>query len=115
METLTSRIVSIVLSVSFLFLIVEMTRRNKLKEKYAILWFTIGVIIFLLSLFKSLILLIAKLLGIKAPLIALILLGLFFILTFCLHFSFVISSLSEQNKSLLQKIAILEEEISKGK
>jgi len=104
-----SRVVSILLAAFFLFLIFELTRRRKLKEKYAILWIAVGVIIFVLAIFDKLLFLITNCIGVKTPINAMIFLGVFFILLINLHFSLVISNLSEQLKKLAQQFALLEQ------
>jgi len=109
--TIISRFVSIILSVSLLFLIFELVRRRKLKEKYALLWFFTGLVILALAVFENLLAALISLLGIKLPINGVLFLGVFFIILINLHFSMAISNLAEQNKKIAQKLSLLEIQI----
>ena len=109
--SIANRILAIGLSLVLVLLISELVRRKKLKEKYAILWLFSGVIILLLALFDKILIWITNLLGIILPINTVFFFGIFFIILINLHFSLVISNLSEQNKKIAQKLAILETKI----
>lgn len=106
-----NRILAIGLSLTLVILIFELTRRRKLKEKYAILWIFLGSITFILAVFDNILNSITHLLGIQLPINTVFFFGIFFIILINLHFSLVISNLSEQNKKIAQKLALLEAEI----
>lgn len=103
-----SRILSISLSLILILIIFELIRRRKLKEKYAILWLVTGSVILIFAIYDRFLFWIISLLGIQLPINGLLFLGIFFIIIINLHFSLVISSLSEQNKKIAQKLALLE-------
>lgn len=105
-----SRILAIGLSLLLVFLIFELVRRKKLKEKYAILWMFTGFTVLTLAVFERLLGWITRFLGIGLPVNAVFFFGIFFIILINLHFSLVISNLSEQNKRIAQKLALLENE-----
>jgi hypothetical protein len=104
----TSRILAVMLSILLLGLIIELVRRNRLKEKYALLWIITGMVILIMAVFDKLLIGITVLLGIALPINTMFFLGTFFIILINIHFSTVISKLSEQNKKLAQKVAMLE-------
>jgi len=106
-----SRILSIFLSSCLLFLIFELVRRKNLKEKYAFLWLITAFTILMLVVFQELLAWITHLFGIILPINAVFFFGIFFIIVINLHFSIVISGLTEQNKKLAQKLALLETKI----
>ena len=106
-----SRFFSIGLSISLLILIFELVRRKRLKEKYALLWIIIGLTILLFALFENLLNWTTYIFGIQFPINAMLFLGIFFILLMNLHFSITISNLTEQNKKIAQKLALLEIEL----
>lgn len=106
-----SRFFSIGLSVFLLILIVELVRRRRLKEKYAFLWIIIGLTLLLLALFENLLNWITRIFSIQFPINAMLFLGIFFLLLMNLYFSITVSNLTEQNKKLAQKLALLETEI----
>lgn len=110
-----SRIVSIGLSIGLMILILELVRRKKLKEKYALLWLLTGFIIFILATFQNLLNWITHALGIEMPINMVFFLGIFFIILINIHLSMTISNLTEQNKKIAQKLALLEFNLSDKK
>lgn len=109
--TATSRILAIGISLSFVLLIFELVRRKSLKEKYAILWIFSSGAILILAIFEGLLDRLTGLLGITLPINTVFFFGIFFLILINLHYSLVISNLSEQNKKIAQKLALLETEL----
>lgn len=107
----TSRILAITVSFCLMLVLLELVRKKKLKEKYAFLWLFSGSIIFVLAVFNKVLYWITRALGITLPINTVFFLGIFFIILINLHFSLVISNLSEQNKKIAQKLALLEREV----
>ena len=108
---IASRILAISASLCLIFLIFELVRRRKLKEKYAILWLFSGSVIFIITVFDNILQWITNLLGIILPINAVFFFGIFFIILINIHFTLVISNLGEQNKKITQKLALLETEL----
>jgi len=94
-------------SVMLLLVVFELIRKKKLKEKYALLWFLSGVVILVFSIFPSLLMVIADIAGMYY-LTTLFIISFLFLLLIVLHFSTVISRLSDKNKMLTQELSILE-------
>ena len=104
----TFQIVAILFNISLFIFVIELIRRNRLKEKYSILWLASVAILLILSIWRDLLHKSAKLLGIADPPNLLFIVGFIFLLIIVLHFSTVISKESETTKTLAQKIALLE-------
>jgi hypothetical protein len=103
--------ISIVAALAALFLLAvvfELMRRRRLQERYALLWLLTGVIVFVLAIWRDALGTFSKLVGIYYPPSALFVLASFFVLVVLLHYSTVISKLSEQNTILAQRLALLE-------
>ena len=107
-----SLLIAVCLSVCLLLLIFELVRKNKLKEKYALVWLIIGVTILIFAIFDKILLFVTVLFGIKLPINTMFFLGIFFIIIINLHFSMVISNLEQQNKRIVQELALLEAQLS---
>ena len=105
------KVLSIVASGSVLLLVVELIRRGRLKERYSLVWLFAGAVLLLLSLSRTLLESISRLLGIFYAPSLLFLLAFLFLLLINLHFTVVISGLSEKNKRLAQEIALLRQEM----
>lgn len=101
------QIVAITGSLLLVFFIIDLIRRGKLKEKYSLLWIASGGVILLFSLWRDLLHIVSKWVGIFYPPSFIFLLAVIFLLLILLYFSVVISSLSEANKRLAQEIAFL--------
>jgi hypothetical protein len=95
-------------SVGLLLIVLELVRQRRLKEEYSLLWLLTAVVLLALSLWRSSLDLIAKLMGIFYPPTALFVIGFGFVLLLLLYFSTIISQLSGENNSLTQRIAILD-------
>jgi hypothetical protein len=94
-----------------LLVVFELIRSRRLQERYALLWLLTGVVIFILAVWRSLLGSVSDLVGIAYPPSALFILAAFFILMVLLHYSTVISRLSEQNTTLAQRLALLEHKL----
>jgi hypothetical protein len=95
----------------FLLVIFELIRGRRLQERYALLWLVTGGVILVLSVWRDALRLVAEQLGIAYPPSALFVVGFLFILVVLLHYSTVISELSERNVRLAQDIALVEERL----
>lgn len=104
---LNFQIIAIILSIILLLFVLEFVRKGVLKEKYSLLWLTASFVLLLLSLWKGLLDRIAALVGIFYPPSFLFLVAFIFLLLIVLHFSIVISIMSEKNKRLAQEVGLL--------
>jgi len=109
------KVLAITGSAAVLFLVLELIRRGRLKERYSLLWLFSGVVMLVLSLSRELLEFIARQVGIFYPPSLLFLVAFIFLLLITLHFSAVISGLSEKNKRLTQEIALLRQALDELK
>jgi hypothetical protein len=112
--TLRISIVASIVAIALLIVILELIRSRRLQERYAILWLVTGTTILILSVWRSALVEISDLIGIAYPPTALFVLGSLFILVVLLHYSTVISQLSEQNRILAQRLALLESRLGRS-
>jgi len=94
-------------------MVIELIRRNHLKERYSLIWLATAIVLIIFSMWRPLLHFIALKLGIFYPPSFLFLLAIGFLIVLLLHFSTVISSQSDQNKRLAQEIGILKSRLSK--
>jgi len=100
-------VVAVLGSISLLLIVLELVRRKKLEEEYSLLWLLTCIVLLVLSFWRGLLDVLARLVGIFYPPTALFVVGLGSVLLILLHFSTVISKLSTENKQLAQRLAIL--------
>ncbi len=105
------RIASVAVSVLFLVAVIELIRRNRLKEKYSILWLFSAMVLLVFSSSVRLLNRTSKLLGIDYPPSFLFLLAFVFLLFIVFHFSTVISMETERSKKMAQKLGLLENKV----
>jgi hypothetical protein len=106
------QIVSIIASVLVLFVVLELVRRRRLLERYALLWLGSGLVLLGLAIWRGALEKLANSLGVSYPPNALFLIAFGFVLCLLLHFSLAISRLSDQSKVLAQRLALLEEKVA---
>lgn len=110
-----NQIVAVTFGVMMLLLIIELVRRRKLREEYSWLWLMTGAIILLLSLWFDLLKWMTHLIGAITPSSTIFLCAFLFLILISLHFSVVVSKLTDRNKELAQRYALLEAEWEKLK
>jgi len=108
MTPLRVSIVAAIAAVILLLVILELIRSRRLQERYALLWLLTGIVILVLAAWRGALSRLADLVGIAYPPSALFVLASFFVMVLLLHYSTVISKLSDQNRILAQRLAILE-------
>jgi hypothetical protein len=96
-------------SVVLLLVVFELIRSRRLRERYALLWLATGVVLIALSAWRGGLSTIARWVGVSTyPPAVLFAVGLLFVIIVLLHYSTVLSRLSDQNTTLAQRLALLE-------
>jgi len=102
-------------SLLLLLIVLELIRGRRLKERYALLWLATGVVLLVLSAWRGGLNTIAGWLGVTSyPPAVLFAVATLFILLVLLHYSTVISKLTDENVELAQRIALLEERVGRS-
>jgi hypothetical protein len=105
------QIFSILVMAALFGVVFELVRRRRLMERYALLWLFSTSVLLALAVWKDLLEVFADLVGIVYAPSALFAAALGFILVLLLHFSLVISRLSDQTKLLAQRVGILQSQV----
>ena len=103
------QIVAIAASASLLLLILELVRRRRLLERYALLWLLSAFVLLGLAIFRDVLETVSRAIGVFYPPNALFLIAFGFVMALLLHFSLAVSRLSDQSKVLAQRLALVEE------
>jgi hypothetical protein len=103
--------VAILVSILLLVVVVELVRKRKLREEYSVLWMATAVGLLLLAWNYRLLSVFQQAVGIVEPQFALFFGALLFLVLIALQFSVRLSKLTYRNKSLTQRIALLEREL----
>lgn len=96
-------------SFTLVLVVLELIRTRRLRERYALLWLLTGLVLTALAAWRSGLNTIAGWVGVRGyPPAVLFAVGILFIIGVLLHYSTVISRLSDQNVILAQRVALLE-------
>ena len=113
MTPLRVSLVGVVASVLLILIVLELVRGRRLKERYALLWLATGAVLLVLSAWRGGLNTIAGWLGVTSyPPAVLFAVATLFILLVLLHYSTVISRLTDENVDLAQRVALLEQRVS---
>ncbi len=108
--TQTQHLFALSASLGTLLFILELVRRRKLKEEYSWLWIATCAAMIVLVSWYGLIEWISALIGAALVTTTLFIFALLFLLLISVHFSTVISRLTQQVRRLTQELAILSAE-----
>jgi hypothetical protein len=105
------RIIAIIVSAGLLLLILELVRRRRLMERYALLWLFSAALLLVLSVWSGLLNTLASAFGVSYPPSALFAVAFGVVLVLLIHFSLAVSRLSDQNKVLAQRIGLMQQQL----
>jgi hypothetical protein len=95
-----------------LLIVLELIRSRRLRERYALLWLATGVVLLVLSAWRGALNTIAGWLGVSSyPPAILFAAATLFVIVVLLHYSTVLSKLSDESTILAQRLALLEREL----
>ncbi len=111
MTPLRVSIAASIASILLILIVFELIRSRRLRERYALLWLATGVVLLILSAWRGGLNTIAGWVGVSTyPPAVLFAVATVFILAVLLHYSTVISRLSDQSTILAQRVALLEQQ-----
>ena len=106
-------VLGIVGSVVVLAAIVEMMRRHRLREKYAVIWFFVAAGVLTLAVFPGLLTGTADLVGVQVPANLLFFVGSLVLLVLTLQHSYELGRLEEKTRTLAEELALLRLEVDR--
>ena len=104
--TAQTRIVAAVIALAFMLMILELIRRDRLQERYAVIWLLAGLGMLAGAAFPGLLELVANIMGVRDTNVALFSIVLLLLLGLALNFSVIMSRQAAQITRLAQERAI---------
>ena len=104
--TSQTRIIAAVLALAFMALVLELIRRDKLQERFSVVWFVAGLGMLVGAAFPGLLTLVADAMGVRDTNVALFSIVLLLLLGLVLNFSVIMSRQSAQITRLAQERAL---------
>ncbi len=106
-----AQILALVGTIAIFLLILELVRRRRLVERYALLWMSAALALLVLAIWTDGLEVIADVMGITEPANAIFILAFGVVFLLLLNFSVATSRLSEETKILAQEAARLDHEL----
>ncbi len=102
-----THLISAVCGLLVLAVMVELLRRRQLREKYAILWLGVSLVVVVLAIFPSLLNWAGHRLGISDPPNLLLFAAVLVLLLVSVHLSWEASRLEEETRTLAEEVGLL--------
>lgn len=104
-------VIAIVAAVATITVIVELSRRRQLREKYALVWITVGVVMAVFAISPGLFNRLAHSMGVKNPPDLLTVLAALFLLVVCVQLSWELGRMEDKTRLLAEEVALLRHEL----
>lgn len=105
---------AIIFSIIFILFVINLVKKDKLDEKYSILWIFFSVIVLIVAIFPNIITWFAKKFNVYYPPSLMLLFGIMILGAYIIHITVVITKQNKMIVKLTQEIGILKEEIEKS-
>lgn len=102
-----AQIVAVIGCIVLFLFVLELVRRRRLREEYSILWMAVSLGTAVIAAWGGLLLGITRLVGAISANSVIFFFGLLFLMGLVLHLTVRVSGLTEQNKDLTQRLALL--------
>ncbi|WP_243227001.1 DUF2304 domain-containing protein [Microbacterium sp. CIAB417] len=103
---------AIALALLIIVVVMWLLLTRRLREKYAVLWLVIGVVVLVLGVFPQLLLWLTAALGVQLPANLLFALAIVLLLGVALHLSWELSQAEEEIRRLAEEAAISRAELT---
>lgn len=110
-----SRIAAVALTAFSFGIVLELVRRRRLVERYALLWMLVSLGLLVLAVWNQLLNWLTDTVGFQVPANFLFAASFGVVFVLLLHFSVATSRLSEETKMLAQEVARLDHQLRLGK
>lgn len=105
-------VAGVVFAVVVLLIIISLLLRRRLREKYAIMWLVIGLVILILAVFPQLLLSLSALLGVALPSNLIFALAIVLLVGVTLHLSWELSQAEDEVRRVAEDVAILRADVA---
>jgi len=105
------RLTAVIVAIGVLLLVLELVRRRKLREEYSWVWAFTAMLLIVLATYEGFLVELSSWVGASNTVSTLFFGALLFLLVLALQFSVRLSRLTHRNRTLAQRLALLEKEI----
>jgi hypothetical protein len=104
--TAQTRILAAAIAIAFMVFILELIRRDRMQERYSVVWFLAGIAMLVGAAFPDLMTFAARLMGVRNTNVALFSIVLLLLLGLALNFTVIVSRQAAQITRLAQERAL---------
>ncbi len=104
-------IIALVAAVVTLSVIIELSRRSQLRNKYTVVWLLVGLVIAVFAIAPGMFNYIAHGVGVKSPPNLLVVVAALFLLMVCVYLSWEAGRLEDKTRVLAEEVALLRNEL----
>ncbi|HSZ36846.1 MAG TPA: DUF2304 domain-containing protein [Acidimicrobiales bacterium] len=104
-------LIALLSALATLIVMVELSRRRQLREKYAVVWLTVGVVVAVFAIAPNLFNRLAHSMGVINPPDLLTVLASLFLLVVCVQFSWEFGRLEDKSRALAEEVALLRKDV----
>ena len=104
--TAQTRVIAAAIAIAFMLMILELIRRDRLQERFSVVWFVAGLGMLAGAIFPGLLTGVAELMGVRNTNVALFSIVLLLLLGLALNFSVIMSRQAAQITRLAQEQAL---------
>ena len=108
-------LIAILAALATITVIVEMSRRRQLRDKYVLVWISVGLIMAVFAVSPGLFNHLAHSMGVKNPPDLLTVLASLFLLVVCVQFSWELGRIEDKSRLLAEEVALLRHELEAGR
>ncbi len=109
-----STIVAFCVALVFVVAVVELLRRKRLREKFAVLWLVVGLATLVLAGFPQLLEWASRSVGVQVPANLLFAMSTLLLMSVCLHLSLTLTNVEDQTRVLAEEVALLRFQVELG-
>lgn len=104
-------IIALVAAVVTLSVIIELSRRSQLRNKYTVVWLLVGLVIAVFAIAPGMFNYIAHGVGVKSPPNLLVVVAALFLLMVCVYLSWEAGRQEDKTRILAEEVALLRNEL----
>ena len=104
-------IIALVAALVTLTVIIELSRRSQLRNKYTVVWLLVGLVIAVFAIAPGMFNYIAHGVGVKSPPNLLVVVAALFLLMVCVYLSWESGRLEDKTRVLAEEVALLRNEL----
>lgn len=108
---MTGYIFSLILSVAVILFLISLMRKRRLREKYAVIWMLLALVIVIVGAFPELVMRLTKLVGVDLPSNLAFAVAIVVLLIVCIQLSTEVTSIEQKTRTLVEEVALLRLEV----